>query len=325
MTEPLKAIVIGALNIDLVIQGLPHFAQPGEQVNGQSLRLSPGGKGRNIAAMLAPWLAPSQVGMIGKLVQDAQGLYNIPLASLTSAGINVDGIQLETDRPDDLPTLSIFLNQTDGQRASYYLPGRNETLTPAEVAQARPMLAALAANGGILLMTLEMPLETAAFILELAHELDLPVMLDPGGQPPEAQIDFDPLFVHPPKWIKPNAQEAERITGVPVQNFEDAKIAAKKMLEQGVEAVLITDGAKGAYGFTSESAFHLPPPKLSIPPHAESTGCGDQVLAVLCARTLAGQAFQPAAELAVRAGTLQFIQAGMVPLQPDHPELKTKI
>ncbi len=54
MTTPLKAIVIGALNIDLVIQGLPHFAQPCEQVNGQSVRLSPGGKGRNIAAMLAP-------------------------------------------------------------------------------------------------------------------------------------------------------------------------------------------------------------------------------------------------------------------------------
>ncbi len=54
MTTPLKAIVIGALNIDLVIQGLPHFAQSCEQVNGQSVRLSPGGKGRNIAAMLAP-------------------------------------------------------------------------------------------------------------------------------------------------------------------------------------------------------------------------------------------------------------------------------
>jgi ribokinase len=321
MTENLKAIVIGALNIDLVIQGLPHFARPGEQVNGQSLRLSPGGKGRNIAAMLAPWLPPRQVGMIGKLVQDSQGLYRIPLESLKRAGINADGVQLEADRPDDLPTLSIFLNQTDGQRASYYLPGRNETLTPAEILPARPLLADLAANDGILLMTLEMPLETAAFSLKLAHELDLPVMLDPGGQPPQAQIDYSPLFIHPPKWIKPNAQEAERITGLPVQGFEDAQYAAEKMLEKGVEVVLITDGVKGAYGFTSKDAFHLPPPKLPTPPHAESTGCGDQVLAVLCAQTLVGKAFRSAAELAVRAGTLQFVQEGLVPLRPDHPQL----
>jgi len=323
MTEPLKAIVIGALNTDLVIQGLPHFAKPGEQVNGQSMHLSPGGKGRNIAAMLAPWLRPGQVGMVGKLVQDAHGLYHIPLDSLKTAGINVDGVLLETDRPEDLPTLSIFLNQTNGQRASYYLPGRNETLTPAEIVQVQPLLEKLAANGGILLMTLEMPLETAAFILTLAYDLSLPVMLDPGGQPPQAQINFSPLFVQPPKWIKPNAQEAERITGVRVQGFEDAKLAARKFLDKGVEYLLITDGEKGAYGFTSESAFHLPPPKLSIPPYAESTGCGDQVFAVLCAETLAGKAFQTAAELAIKAGTLQFVQNGMVPLRPDHPKLKS--
>jgi ribokinase len=322
MSEPLKAIVIGALNIDLVVQGLPHFAQPGEQVNGQSLRLSPGGKGRNIAAMLAPWLQPGQVGMVSKLVQDAQGLYQIPLDSLKAAGINVDGVLLETDRPEDLPTLSIFLNQSNGQRASYYLPGRNETLTPAEIVQVQPLLEKLTANDGILLMTLEMPLETAAFILSLAHDLGLPVMLDPGGQPPQTQIDFAPLFTHPPKWIKPNAQEAGRITGLPVQGFEDAKLAANTMLDKGVEYILITDGEKGAYGFTSESAFHLPPPELPIPPHAESTGCGDQVLAVLCAQTLTGQVFQSAAKLAVRAGTLQFVQDGLVPLRPDHPTLK---
>jgi ribokinase len=322
MTEALKAIVIGALNIDLVIQGLPHFAQPGEQVNGQSVRLSPGGKGRNLAAMLAPWLAPGQVGMIGKLVQDAQGLYQIPLKSLQAARINTEGILLETRRPEDLPTLSVFLNQTNGDRASYYLPGRNESLTPIEIVRLQPLLEKLAANDGILLITLEMPLKTAAFILELAQDLALPVMLDPGGQPPEAQIDFAPLFAQPPKWIKPNAQEAERITGVPVQSFEDAKYAAEKMLDKGVEYILITDGIRGAYGFTPESAFHLAPPELPIPPYAESTGCGDQVLAVLCAQTLAGKPFRAAAELAVRAGTLQFIQNGMVPLRPDHPQLK---
>lgn len=322
MTLSPKAIVIGALNIDLVIQGLPRFAEPGEQVNGQSVRLSPGGKGRNLAAMLAPWLRPGEVGMIGKLVRDAQGLYQIPLASLRDAGINTAGVLLETNRPADLPTLSIFLNRTDGQRASYYLPGRNETLTPGEIDQVRPLLAQLAAQGGILLMTLEMPLTTAAYILRLAHELDLPVMLDPGGQPPEAEVDFSPLFTHPPKWIKPNAQEAERITGIPVQGFEGAKMAAKKLLDWGVEKVLITDGEKGAYGFTQESSFEVPTPDLPIPPQAESTGCGDQALAVLCAQTLAGQVFRKAAEAAVLAGTLQFIQEGLTPLRPDHPLFK---
>ena len=317
-----KAIVIGALNIDLVIQGLPHFARPGEQVNGRAVRLSAGGKGRNIAAMLAPWLRPGEVGMVGKLVQDAQGLYRIPLDSLQGAGINANGMLIEKDRPDELPTLSVFLNQTDGQRASYYLPGRNETLTPNEIDQVRPLLAQLAANDGILLMTLEMPLATAAHALHLAQALGLPVMLDPGGQPPEVEIDFSPLFEAPPTWLKPNAQEAERLTGIPVQGFESAKKAAEKLLAWGVEKVLITDGAKGAYGFAQGSSFTVPTPDLPIPPLAESTGCGDQVLAVLCAQTLAGQPFQTAAEIAVFAGTLQFIQEGLTPIRPDNPQFR---
>lgn len=321
MSKSSLAGVIGALNIDLVIQGLPHFAEPGEQVNGQSVRLSPGGKGRNIAVMLATWLAPGQVSMIGKLVQDAQGLYQIPLDSLTRDGIDTGTVLIETNRPDDLPTLSIFLNQTNGQRASYYLPGENESLTAAELDLSLPLLERLAANRGILVMTLEMPLETAAHALDLAHDLDLRVMLDPGGQPPETVIDFSPLFKHPPAWIKPNAQEAERLTGIAVGDFNGAALVAGKLRDWGIENVLITDGGNAAYGFTQTESFSIPIPDLDIPPQAESTGCGDQALAVLCAEVLHGKPFRQAAEKAILAGTLQFIQRGLAPIRPDHPLL----
>jgi len=322
MNDTSLAAVIGALNIDLVIQGLPHFAEPGEQVNGRSVRLSPGGKGRNIAAMLAPWLAPGQVSMIGKLVQDSQGLYRIPLDSLTRAGVDTSAVLIEADRTQDLPTLSIFLNQENGQRASYYLPGRNESLTPAELDRSLPLLEQLAIDRGILVMTLEMPIETAAHALELAHELDLCIMLDPGGQPPEAEIDFFPLFNHPPEWIKPNIQEAERLTGISVTDFDSGALAAKKLQAWGVENVLITNGVNGAYGFSQTESFRIPVPELEIPPHAESTGCGDQVMAVLCAETLHGRPFRETAEKAILTGTLQFIRQGLEPIPPDHPLLK---
>jgi ribokinase len=319
MTNTPLVLVIGALNIDLVIQGLPHFAEPGEQVNSRSVRLSPGGKGRNIAAMLAPWLPAGQVSMLGKLPQDAQGLYQLPLESLSQAGVDTSPILIETDRTHDLPTLSIFLNQENGQRASYYLPGRNESLTSADLDRCLPLLEELAANDGILVMTLEMPLATAAHALTLAHGLGLRVMLDPGGQPPEVEIDFSPLFNRPPAWIKPNLQEAARLTGCAVSDFSSTMGAAETLLSWGVEQVLITDGANGAYGFTKHDSFRIPAPDLKIPPLAESTGCGDQVLAVLCAETLHGEPFRKAAEKAVLAGTLQFIQEGQNPISPDHP------
>ncbi|MCB2210359.1 bifunctional hydroxymethylpyrimidine kinase/phosphomethylpyrimidine kinase [bacterium] len=315
MTPP--AAVIGALNIDLILQSLPHFARPGEQVNGPEVRLSPGGKGRNIAAMLAAWLVPGKVSMVGKLVADERGLFQIPLESLKAAGVNVDNILIDRARPTDLPTLSIFLNRVDGKRASYYLPGENESLSPIDIDQVRPLLAQIAEAGGILLMTLEMPLTTAVHILEIAAELDLRVMLDPGGQPPQVETDFSPLFEHPIAWLKPNAAEARRLTGVRVHDLRTANRAAKRLLDKGVEHVLITNGEKGAYGFSQEETFHLLTPELDFPPEAESTGCGDQTLAVLCAATLQGKTFREAAEMAVLAGSLQYIQTGLEPIRPE--------
>jgi ribokinase len=316
------AAVIGALNLDLILQGLPHFARPGEQVNAPAVRLSAGGKGRNIAAMLGAWLAPGRVSMIGKLVQDERGLYQIPLDSLKSAGVDIDNVLIDRARPSDLPTLSIFLNRADGRRASYYLPGQNETLSPVDIDRIRPLLAQIAEAGGLLLMTLEMPLTTAVHALTLAEEIGLRVMVDPGGQPPQEEIDFDPLLDHPIAWLKPNAAEARRLTGVRVHNLRTANRATKRLLAKGVQHVLITNGEKGAYGFSAEEAFHLMTPELEIPPEAESTGCGDQALAVLAAATLQGKSFRQAAEMAVLAGSLQYCQPGLAPIRPDHPQFE---
>ena len=315
------ALVIGALNIDLIARGLPKFAPPGQQVNGETLDLTAGGKGRNIAEMLAAWLAPGQVGMISKLVRDSNGLYRIPLQSLAEAGINAEGVLLDTSRPDDLPTLALILNTLAGERSVYYFPGRNESLTPKELADVRPLFEGAAQQDGFLLLSLEMPLETAVFALAMAHELGLRVMLDPGGQPPEKVVDFSPLFQHPIFLLKPNAEEATRLTGLPVGDYSSAQRAAEKLLAQNVSHLLITHGALGAYAFSSEGGWHIPAPDLPAPPEAEATGCGDQVLAVLCAALLHGQEFESACRTAVQAGSLQYVQPGRAPIPPDHPGL----
>jgi len=313
-----RAVIIGALNLDLIIKGLPKFASPGEQVNGQSLELSPGGKGRNLATMLAPWLEPGQVSMISKLVCDQYGLYRIPLQSLEKAGIITDHIMLASDRQDDLPTLAIFLNTLDGQRANYYLPGDNETLEPELLERVRPLLMQLADNNGFLILTLELPLATACHALSIASEYNLRVILDPGGQPPEADVDYTPLLKYPIFLIKPNALEAEQMTGMSVVDFASAQIAADKLMKQNVKHVLITHGRHGAYAFTDGQDWHIPLPKLAYPSHADSTGCGDQVLAVLCAEILNGAAFEAACRKAIMAGSLQYRQSGKTPIQPDN-------
>jgi len=321
MNQSPHAVVIGALNLDIIIKGLPKFAEPGEQVNGRSITLSPGGKGRNIAVMLAAWLAPGQVSMVSKFVQDRYGLYHIPLQSLKEAHVQTDSIILETNRLDDLPTLAVFLNTLDGQRANYYLPGENETLSPDILEKARPLLQKLADNNGFLVLSLEMPLPTATHALSIAAELGIRVMLDPGGQPPELAMDTTLLFAQPIYLIKPNVDEASRLTGLLVHDLVSAQQAANQMLSKGIKNVLITHGENGAYAFTSSQSWHISAPNLDIPPHADATGCGDQVLAVLCAEMLNGRSFEVAAYKAARAGSIQFCQAGLTPVSPNHPQL----
>ena len=319
MSKSPRVLVIGALNIDLIARGLPHFTAPGEQVNGNFIELTAGGKGRNIAEMLAAWLSPGQVGMISKLVQDRHGLYNIPLQSLEHARIDSTGVILDADRPDDLPTLALILNTIKNERGIYYFPGENESLSAEDLLGAKPLLQEAANNQGFLLLSLEMPLKTAAFAIEMADELGLRIMLDPGGQPPEDSIDFSPLFTHPIFLLKPNAEEAGRLTGVMVTDFASAGEAADRLLAKNVSHLLITHGAQGAYAFTPDSRRHIPAPDLPVPPHAESTGCGDQVLAVLCAEMLHSQPFTEACRKAVYAGSLQYVQQGRAPISPDHP------
>jgi len=318
--SPLAA-VIGALNLDLVIHGLPRFAEAGEQVNGTSLSVSPGGKGRNIASMLSAWLEPGQVSMISKLVMDPYGLYKIPIQSLTNSGINTTFVNLEAGSSGDCPTIAIFLNTIDQKRASYYLPGENENLSAEDLSRASGLFQKLAKNDGVLLLTLEMPLTTAVYALSLAEELGLRVMLDPGGQPPDDSVDYSPLFSHPIYLLKPNEQEASRITGVPVTNFSTAWKAADWFQDKGVEHVVITHGPHGGYAFSGDEGRHIPAPDLPDSPYGESTGCGDQVLAVLCAQMLSGERFFDSCSRAILAGSLQYLQPGLAPIKPDHPLL----
>lgn len=317
-----QAIVVGALNIDLILQGLPRLAAPDEQVNADHLHLAAGGKGRNIASMLAAWLPTDSVFMLGKLVMDRQGLYQIPLQSLNTCGVTTDSIVLDSLRPSDLPTFSIFLNTTDGLRASYYIPGANESLSPADIDQRLPLFQMIAQNQGIVVLTLEMPVQTAAHIIRLSDSLGMRVMLDPGGQPPHELINFAPLFDHPIACLKPNTQEATRLTGIPVTDFQSARKAAELLLSWGVSQLVITHGAAGAYCFSEDEAFQVVPVRSTLAQNGESTGCGDQAMAVLCASLLAGKSFKHACQVAISASTLQYYQPGLLPIQPDDLRLQ---
>ncbi len=312
----MQTIVIGSLNTDLVATGVKHFPQPGEHVYGQELLIGPGGKSRNIAAMIAQLSPPRKqsVAMIGRTVNDPYGLWKVPLDALKSAGVNTDYIVIsDYEKVRKLPGVAFIPVNEQGQNQIFVLPGASDDFCVDDIDNATELFENVGKYGGILALTLECPLATAIHAVELANKFNLKVMFDPGGI--EKDSDISELIKSGIFLIKPNEHEAKILTGVEITDFESAKSAAAKLHDQGIENVLITIGSSGAYLFTKDVAKHIPIPKIDVcGSEKDETGCGDQTMAALCAFVQQGKSLEESATLAIRAGSLQFYRTGVQPL-----------
>src|SRR4051812_13474302 len=96
----------------------------------------------------------------------------------------------------------------------------------------------------MVLLQLEIPLETVRFTARLAAEAGVPVLLDPAPAP---LGQLDPSLLEQVTYVKPNETEAERLTGVAVQDTASARQAAEKLLQSGARHAIITLGGRGAF------------------------------------------------------------------------------
>lgn len=304
-------IVPGGLNTDIVGLGVEKLLAPGELTLGGKLKIGPGGKARNMAQMAAVYLGEGRVAMIGRSSRDPFGLWKIPVQSLKDAGVDTTFIKMLSfeEAGQKYPGIALIPVDKKGHNQIYVLPGVNEDFSVGDIDEAQ----ALFQNKGkrkILLLALEIPMETAQHCVEKAASNEIRVILDPGGiSAPIDEILDEKIFL-----LKPNEHETAILTGLPVDDFESAGEAADILLSKGIENVLITHGAEGAYLFNRETRLHVRVPLAEKTGMHDETGCGDQVTAIIAACLAEGRDLDESAELAVRAGTLQFYKAGIQPI-----------
>ena len=304
-------IVPGGLNTDIVGLGVEKLLAPGELTLGGKLKIGPGGKARNMAQMAAAYLGDGTVAMIGRSSKDPFGLWKIPLQSLNDAGVDTTFIKiLDFDEAGQkYPGIALIPVDEKGRNQIYVLPGVNEDFSTQDVDEAQKLFE----NEGkkkILLLALEIPLETAKYCMQKAASNGIRVVLDPGGiSAPAAEIFDEKIFL-----LKPNEHETKILTGLPVDDFESAKKASDILLSKGIQNVLITHGAEGAYLFNRDVSLQIRIADVEDSTVRDETGCGDQVTAIVASCLAEGRDLIEAAELAVRAGTLQFTKAGIQPV-----------
>ena len=227
-TTPQPIYVIGSINTDMVAM-TDHLPTPGETVMGGEFMMTAGGKGANQAVAAAR--LDGDVTMVGRLGADIFGDQSV--ARLEAEKINCDFISRDSAAASGVALISV---DGEGENHIVVAPGANNTLHIDTIDTA---LSSLPENA-IVLMQLEIPIETVAHVISFAKDSNRKVILDPAPARELPENFLDGLFL-----ITPNETEATHLSGIEVIDQNSAKAAAKKLLQTGVQNVAITMGADG--------------------------------------------------------------------------------
>jgi len=228
-TVACKVVVVGSITADVTAFG-NRLPVPGETVLGESFTLVLGGKGANQA--LAAARAGASSTMIGCVGDDL--FRDIVLGGLRDGGVDTSAVATV---PGPTGVAHIRVDIATGQNDIVIIPLANSSLTP-DLAERQ--LRAVARRGDVLLLQLEIPLETALRAAVVGRELGMIVVLDPA---PAATLPDEIWPVV--DVVTPNELEAAVLTGTTVFDVPSAEVAGRWFLDRGVHSALVTLGEKG--------------------------------------------------------------------------------
>jgi len=307
-------IVPGGLNTDIIAYGVERLLQTGQLTLGGELKIGPGGKARNMAQMAAEYLGYGKVAIIGRSSQDPLGFWRYPMDSLKRAGVDISHVNILDFKKagEKYPGIALIPVDREGHNQIYVLPGVNADFSRKDI-EAANVLFDNPNKNKMMMMALEIPVETVQYAIEKAHLNQIRVVLDPGGiSDPINEILNEKIYI-----LKPNEHEIEIITGLQVNDFNTARLAGEALLNKGVQNIFITHGARGGYLISPHFAEHIQIPDLSLGGAKDETGCGDQVTAILTACLAEGMDILMAAHQAILSGTLQFYRSGIQPIERE--------
>jgi len=296
-----KILVIGSTNTDMVVR-TNKFPAPGETILGGSFLMNPGGKGANQA--VAAQRLGGNVTFIGKTGNDIFGKRAVVL--LKNEGINTDGILIDEVNSSGIALITV---DGEGENSIVVASGANGTLTPQDIAG----IDFLSEEIEVVLLQLEIPLETILYVASLSSRMRKKVILNPAPACPLPDRLLKDLYM-----ITPNETEAEQLTGIPVTDAISAQQAALTLKEKGVQNIIITMGASGAYVLSSEYSGMVEAPKVKA---VDTTAAGDTFNGALAVFLSEGEKIQKAVSFACKAASVSVTRMGAQASVPKREEV----
>ncbi|MCD4687153.1 MAG: ribokinase [Anaerolineae bacterium] len=293
-----RIIVVGSANVDFVVQ-TPHIPRPGETVLGRDFVMAMGGKGANQAVGAAR--LGGEVTFVACVGQDVFG--DQCLAAYEAEGINTAFVTRDANEATGVALIAV---DAGGENSITVASGANMQITPAHVEAASSVFQ----EADVLVLQLEVPLETVQTAAQLAREHGVTVLLNPAPAQSLARDLLQLVDV-----FTPNRIELAQLLGLPeteVGMMSDEDLA-KRALGLGPSSAVITLGAQGAlaagsWGWTRVMPFAVTP--------IDTTAAGDAFNAGLALALGRGDALDQAAQYANACGALATTKFGAQPSLP---------
>lgn len=199
----------------------------------------------------------------------------------------------------------MILVDHSGENQIAVVPGSNGRLTPADVLQHRELIA----GARVLLVQMEIPLETVLEALRLGRECGLTTILNPAPAAP-----LTPDLLRLVDILTPNETEAQMLTG-----STDPEEAARILTSRGVGTVGVTCGPGGAFLTTGNGVIHVPGFRVET---IDSTGAGDAFNGALASAVAEGVPLTSAIERANAAGALATAGRGAQESMPTKDDIE---
>ena len=274
-----RVAVVGSYGVGLTF-GVERLPERGESVIGDLFRTDHGGKGSNQAVGAARLGA--EVDLLTSVGEDAFG--DGALALWAEEGVDSSAVLRAP-----LPTMTAaILVERGGDNRIVIVPGALSALSPAHVDAFTPQIEA----ADMLLVQLEIPVETALHALEVARDAGVRSVLNPAPAPPEP--------VSPAAdYVTPNETEAPAVRAAP-------------------GTLVVTIGDQGArLGDEQVPAF-----AANV---VDTTGAGDAFSAAFAVALAEGASDRDAVSWGCAAGAYMVEHEGVVPGLPTRAQLEARL
>lgn len=296
-----KIIVIGSFNMDMVVKA-DHIPVPGETVMSGSFFMNPGGKGANQAVSVAR--LGGDVVFIAKVGKDIFGEQSFSI--VRNEGIDISNILSDHTFPTGVALITV---DRHGENCITVASGANANLSICDV---EPLLQNVS-NAGIILMQLEIPMDTVHFVADYAYSRGIKCILNPA---PAGSLAPD--LLSKVSILTPNITEAEKISGIKVSNLKSAEKAAMTIYEKGVENVIVTLGDLGALIIEKGKYSYVKGNKVKA---VDTTAAGDVFNGALAVSLAEGKNLTDAVRFACHAASVSVTKFGAQSSIPFRNEL----